>query len=242
MAVKKTSSRQTKPKGETAAGEGKSGVLALPPEWPGAFAAYKYSKQAVRLNLKAVAGWLVISVVVSIAISLLDRLHSLDASTRGLLAVVSYLLAPLFAAILAKVTIASVRRRQVGFSEAFSQGVPYWLNAIVLSILVGITEVVSFVLLIIPFFFVWPRLSLATYFLVDKDLGPLEAYKASWEATKGYALFIYGILGAQIAMGLLAVTVIGIPFAIYFLIMYGAAHAVLYEVIGKSGAKSPVEA
>ncbi|HET7059971.1 MAG TPA: hypothetical protein VFH99_01480 [Candidatus Saccharimonadales bacterium] len=220
-------------------------VLSLPPQWPGAFKAYKYSKQAVKLNANAIVGWIIISVLVSGAISTLGRSYNSGAPTRGLFEVISYIIAPLFSAIITKALIASVRRQPVSVGQAFSQGWPYWLNTIVLSILVGVTLLVSLLLLIIPFFFVWPRLSLATYFLVDKNLGPLEAYKASWEATKGYAGFIYGILGAEVAMGLLAITIIGIPFAIYFLIMYSASHALLYEVITSSTARSvktPVEA
>lgn len=219
-------------------------MLPLPPEWPGAFKAYKFSKQAVKFNLSTFVVWFLIEIVVSGGISVLGRGDG-GASSRGLFEIVSFLIAPLFSAILTKILITSVRRQSVSTGDAFSRGLPYWLNNVILSILVGVSLLVSFLLLIVPFFFVWPRLSLATYFLVDKDLGPVEAYKASWNATKGYVGFIYGILGAQIAMGLLCLTIIGIPFAIYFLVMYSAAHAVLYEVIIKSKAgtaAAPVEA
>jgi len=221
-------------------------VLPLPPEWPGAFAAYKYSKQAVKLNANAVVGWLVVSVLVSGTINALGNLHSINSPVKGLLTVASYLIAPLFSAIITKALIAGVRRQPVGFGQALSLGSPYWFYAVVLSILVGVVEGVSLLLLIIPFFFVWPRLSLAMYFLVDKNLDPAKAFQASWEATKGKVGSIYGILGAEIAMGLLIITIIGIPFAFYFLIMYSAAHAVLYEIIISSpvsgAAAPPVEA
>jgi hypothetical protein len=210
-------------------------ALPLPPHWPGAFSAYKYSKQAIKLNLGTFVTWLLIEIVVSGGISLLG--NSASDATKGLFQIISYLITPLFAAILTKILIAGVRRQSVDSGEAFSRGLPYWLNNVILSILVGVTLIVSFLLLIVPFFFVWPRLTLATYFLVDKNLGPVEAYKASWNATKGYAGRMYGILGAQIAMGLLVITIIGIPFAIYFLVMYSAAHAVIYEIIINSPAR-----
>lgn len=228
---------QTSPS-DTNEAAGAPTVLPLPPEWPGAFAAYKYSKQAVKLNTNAIVGWLVVSVLVSVIINTVGNLNSVASPVRGLLTVVSYLLAPLFSAIITKALIAGVRRQPVSFGQAFSLGSAYWLYAIVLSIIVGVVEVVSFLLLIIPFFFVWPRLALAMYFLVDKKLDPAQAFQTSWNATKGKVGSMYGILGAQIAMGLLAITIIGIPFAIYFLIMYSAAHAVLYEIIINSPASA----
>lgn len=225
------------PKNTNANNGGVSGgqeVLPMPSQWPGAFGAYKYSKQAIKLNLGTFATWLLIEIVVAGGISLLG--NSGNGATRSLFQIISYLVAPLFSAILTKILIASVRRQSVESGDAFSQGLQYWLNNVVLSILVGVTLFISFILLIVPFFFVWPRLTLATYFLVDKNLGPVEAYQASWDATKGYAGRMYGILGAQIAMGLLAITIIGIPFAIYFLVMYSAAHALIYELIISSPA------
>ncbi|HVV26138.1 MAG TPA: hypothetical protein VHC21_03875 [Candidatus Saccharimonadales bacterium] len=230
MAAKKAAPTNTKPATKTAPNTEEPAVLALPSQWPGAFKAYKYSKQAVKLNANAIVGWLIIEVLLSVIISGLGRSGG-GAPSRGLFEVVSYLITPLFSAIITKTLIAGVRRQPVSFEAAFSRGASYWLNNLVLSILVTVTVIISLLLLIIPFFFVWPRLTLATYFLVDKNFGPVEAYKASWKATKGYVGRLYGILGAQIAMGLLALTVIGIPFAIYFLIMYSAAHAVIYELI-----------
>jgi hypothetical protein len=56
----------------------------------------------------------------------------------------------------------------------------------------------------------------------------MDAYKASWAETKGYAINIWGIIAVNILFALLIVTIIGIPFSIYFLIMYSAAFAVFY--------------
>jgi hypothetical protein len=111
-----------------------------------------------------------------------------------------------------------------------------------LTILITLSLIVSFLLLVIPFFFVLPRLTLAEYFLVDKNMGVIEAYKASWNATKGHSLKVWGIYGAGILMALLCVTVIGIPVAFYLLIMYSAAFAVLYEFLNRSPATQPATA
>ena len=79
-----------------------------------------------------------------------------------------------------------------------------------------------------------PRLTLVNYFLVDKGLEPMEAFKASWHATEGHAMQAWGIILANVAMALLMVTIVGIPFAFYFLFMYSAAFAVFYKYVTKS--------
>lgn len=122
-----------------------------------------------------------------------------------------------------------------GESLSFGQTISYCLKSfgrmLATLFLSGLLAVVSFLALIVPFFFVYPRLVLAPYFLLDKNMGPIEAIKASWAQTKGHLSKLYGIYGAALLMGLLAITIIGIPFAIYFTIMYSAASAVLYRYI-----------
>lgn len=88
--------------------------------------------------------------------------------------------------------------------------------------------VASAALFIIPVFFIAPRLVLAQYFIVDKNMGPVESIRASWNATKGNVGKVYGIFGATLVMSLLMLTIIGIPFALYFLLMYSAAYPLLY--------------
>jgi len=108
---------------------------------------------------------------------------------------------------------------------------PVFIKYLVLQILVGLLIGASLLLLIIPFFFVYPRLALAQYYLIDKKMGIMDAINASWNNTKGYSVKVWTVTLAAISMALLALTIIGIPFAIYFLVMYSAAMAVLYKHI-----------
>jgi hypothetical protein len=54
----------------------------------------------------------------------------------------------------------------------------------------------GFLLLIIPGAIIMARLTLATYITIDKDMGPIQSLKRSWEITKGSALklFIFEML------------------------------------------------
>jgi uncharacterized membrane protein len=206
----------------------KEAVASIPPSWPGGFGLYKYSRDAVKYNFWVLAGiWLLSAVVNSVLRSLLKDTGDL----------IGFIFSAFFTVAFTSVYIASVRRKKVEFGDELSKSLSYWLKMIGLMILISLALVGSFILLIIPFFFVLPRIVLATYYLVDQNLGPVEAFQASWNATNGYALKIWGVIGAAVAMGVLVVTIIGIPFAIYFLVMYSAVYAVVYEFISKTQPK-----
>jgi hypothetical protein len=202
----------------------------VPDTWPGFMGAYKYSKEAVKFNLGTVVILFLISTFAGIIPGLFDQ-------NAGNL--ISFVVTPFVSAASAYVFISGVRRKKVELGEASSVGFRFYLKMLGLTILIGLSLMLSLLALIIPFFFVLPRLLLANNFLVDKDQGVIEAYKSSWNATKGHALNIWGIIFLNAAMSLLFITIIGIPVAIYLLIMYSAAFALLYVYLEQ---KSPVTA
>jgi hypothetical protein len=192
------------------------------------FGMYKYSKQAVKVNL----GPIVIFVILA---GLLGGASDVFSSRKDVVTpLVVVLLGLLINAALYITQIAGVRGQKISAVDAVSKAFSKWPRLVLLTILVTLSYAVSLLLLIVPFFFVVPRLSLANYFLVDQRMGVLEAYKASWRATKGYTLEPWSIYAVNVLIALLMLTIIGIPFAIYFYIMYSAALAVYYEMRLKS--------
>lgn len=211
----------------------------VPSDWPGAFGAYKFSKASV----KVVLGTLVVLYLLSFAVSfVLGMVFPEDISFVA--DILSFIISGLFSVAMVLVFLSGVRGQKAEVGESLSKSVALWLPMLGLTLLAGLIVGLSLLLLIIPFFFVFPRLILSTYFLVDQKLGIVESIKASWAATKGNVGKVYGIIGANIAFSLLFITIIGIPFAIYFLVMYSAAIAVLYEYIRsrKSAPVSPINA
>ncbi|HEY0011055.1 MAG TPA: DUF975 family protein [Candidatus Paceibacterota bacterium] len=99
-----------------------------------------------------------------------------------------------------------------------------------ISIITGVLVILGLILLIIPGIIVGAGLSLATYLVVDKGMGPVAAAKESWRITKGYRMklflliltvFIVNFLGAlAFIVGLL----VSIPVS-----MFAFAHA--YRII-----------
>jgi len=112
---------------------------------------------------------------------------------------------------------------KIGFGEAISATLGRLPAFIGMALVMYVLLVLSLVALIVPFFFVMPRLSLAQYFFFDQNMGPLEAIKASWNATSGHVGKVWGIMGMCIVYSLLIFTIIGIPIALYLLFMYSSA-------------------
>lgn len=196
----------------------------LPDSWPGAFGAYKYSKEVVRTNIGTIVGLILLSFVVSLLFG--NKTNSEPTA----LSIISDLVNVWVNAALVVTFLAGIKSNKIDVFEALKKGGSLFLKFLALSILSGIIIVLSIVALIIPFFFVMPRIVLAPYFLVDKNLGPIEALKASWNETKGHSDKVWGIVGAGIVMAILVLVLIGI----YFLIMYSAVLAVLYAYLQKN--------
>jgi hypothetical protein len=198
-------------------------------EWPGAFGIYKYSKQAIMRNINT----FIVLIVISTIINLLS--NTIGGSKPSLLlfiaTVISALLSVVISIALLVVYLAGISNKQISVSEALNGISKYFVNYVVASIVAGAAALASFILFIIPAFFVIPRLVFTPFLVIDKNLGALDAVQTSWNMSKGHVGKVYGILGATIAMSLLALTIIGIPFAIYFVFMYGAATAVLYNFV-----------
>jgi len=129
--------------------------------------------------------------------------------------------------------VVSVKRQKMSVSESLRDGGAIFLPFLGLNLLLGLITVASVLLFVIPVFFVLPRLMLAQYFLIEGKLGVMESISASWNATKGNVGKVWGIFGVNVLLVLLFMTILGIPFALYFGVMYQAAIPVLYLYLKK---------
>lgn len=213
-----------------------------PAVWPGAFGIYKTSRRAVLLNLwPLVAVYLLTLVVSGLISSVFDSSswrpgEQVHASGSLLSFVLNLLISSVGTIAVTTLLLAGVRGIRLGFQESFRNVQELVLPMIGQLVLQYIIILLSLIAFIIPFFFVMPRLMLAPYFLVDKKLGAVDSIKASWTQTGGNVGKVWGIIGVSFLMALLMLTIIGIPFAIYFLVMYSAATAILYRYITENDA------
>jgi hypothetical protein len=149
--------------------------------------------------------------------------------------ILSLLITVGISATLSLMIIRSAAAKILKLSDAVEESMQYFASYILAYLLRNIILFASILLLIVPFFFVFPRLLLVEYYIFDQKMDPIDAIKASWNDSKGHVSKVYGIIGVSILMALLIFTIIGIPVALYLLVMYSAAPAVLYMHLKASG-------
>lgn len=204
----------------------------VPEEWPGAFGAYKYSRDAIRSNIWIFV-WIFLAGIPLFVLSWLGDKGGIFI----IFTIIYYVLNIILQIAYYEWTLSVAQGKKLNFQEIinYSAQPNIVLNLVGLYVLLVPILVFSFLLFIVPFFIVFPRLILATFYVLDKKLNCVEALQASWNDTKGYSGIIWGTIGATVAMIMLAFTIVGFPFSIYFLIMYSAISAIVYEYIKKKG-------
>jgi hypothetical protein len=132
----------------------------------------------------------------------------------------------------------SLKEKQFELKEVIRFGYQNIFRMFVLILVMDVLLIVGFVLLIVPFLIMLPRLYLAPYFLVLDNLSASEALGFSWNLTKGHSKEVYGIIGLDILIALLFLTIVGIPFAVYFGIINGGSFAYLTMYLTQPKIKS----
>lgn len=206
-------------------------VEAVPSSWPGGFGVYKHAKEAAMFNLNSYLLTLVAIVAGTVLVAILASVLSLpEAISQFLQTVVQVVLGLTMVIVL----FSSLDRVKIEFGDALNKTWPLLVQYVILSLLTFVIAFASIIALIVPFFFIVPRIVLAPYLLVRDNLSAVDALQASWNMTKGHVGKVYGIFGVNLVFVLLMVTIVGIPFAIYFLVMYGAAFNILADYVRKN--------
>jgi hypothetical protein len=196
-------------------------------EWPGAFGIYKYTKSAVKNNLSFIIILLLASTGIGFLASLINNTSGHN-SFSAIGSTISYFVSVVVSAALTYTFLEISKGTSIGWDDIYEIIIKrfwYIVGALILS---GLIAAASILLLIIPAFYVIPRLALVQYFVLDKGMSPPDAIKASWNTTEGNYGKIYGIVGVSILIVLPAITIIGIIATVYFGIMYYPVFAMLY--------------
>ena len=133
----------------------------------------------------------------------------------GVSLLASFCISSFFVVGLLRLFLDSARNRPLRFGVLFGGG-DRWLAMLGLQFLVSLAVGIGFVLLIVPGVILALGFSLAYCYVVDTNMGPVDAMRASWEATKGQRgqLFVLSLLLVAVALAGLAACCIGILAAI----------------------------
>ena len=207
--------------------------------WAGAFAAFSPSRRAVRRNLTALVLLILVAFAGSFVLSMLQRGLSPARPTPSqigfvfLMGLIFQVLSGFFGAFIngaqVKTYLSGVRGESIEFNEAARTGWAFIWKLFLLNLVIGISVLGGLMLLIVPGLIILARLALAPYFLIGQNLDFMDAYAASWKATKGHSWKVWGIIGVSGLMLVPIITIVGILATIYLEFMYAAAFAVLYQ-------------
>jgi hypothetical protein len=212
----------------------------IPSQWPqskSGFGLYAYSKRAIMSNVGTFLVLGILSLIGNLGINVNSRSGKYTVAYM-VIAAVTAIIAIVVAGALAHARLAAVDGKKASIGESLSRGLSVSVKVFFAEILTIVSLAIALVLLIIPFFILLPRLALVNYFIVDQGFGPIEAYKASMSATKGNATNIWSIYLAQFVIALLAITIIGLPFSIYFYLMYSGSFAIAYRLLTRTASNA----
>ncbi|HET7320090.1 MAG TPA: YciC family protein [Candidatus Saccharimonadales bacterium] len=211
---------------------------------PSAFALFKPSWEAVKLNLVTFIALSVLSAALYfIIVAMLFGTGALSRNPTGSLGagaatafavggVVGLVWMALIGPALVYLQVKSANGVKVGVSDALKNGLNFAIRFLGLSIVMGLIIFVGFLLLIVPGFYMLRRYILAPYFLVDKDLGINEAMNQSAEVSKKYSGALWGLIGVTFLIGLPGIIpVLGSIISAILGIAYYCAPAVRYKEV-----------
>ena len=219
-------------------------------EWPGAFGSYKYSRAVMVSNLGPLIAIILIYTFIYgfiyAIILMFDFIFRNSASFYIFFNMVFYsiiyVIGILTSSAFIHAQIQSAKGKQVDVIASFQVVYSKLLNIIIGTILTGLIATASILLLIIPAFFIIPRIYLVLYYIIDQDISPTDALSLSWEKTKGNVGKIYGILGFIFLLSIrIFIPILGWAALIYFGFMYYAIGTVFYFYIKKEKILIPIK-
>ena len=121
----------------------------------------------------------------------------------------------------------------------FKQGLPRLLPLIFMSILAVLLVMLGFIALIIPGLILIRGFYLAPYYIVEQNIGPVEALKKCFADSKPNAGYIWGVIGVTIGFAAMSSFVGRVPVAGYMLsllvgLVYLFAPVLRYTEIAKN--------
>lgn len=205
------------------AGPGGFGAYGPPPGAPpgdpmtpatwGPGEAVSFAWQRIKADPGTVLGALIVGMIVSnIVNSIGNGVQQFDPDSLGVqivsggLSLVNFVVSSFMMGGMTLFALKVARGQPYEFGDIFKGG-PYFGAVLVANLLMGLGIGLGLILLIVPGIFLALAWSLTVPIAVDRNIGPIEAMKESWQLTNGHKgnIFLFGLLMvALVFVGLLA--------------------------------------
>ncbi|MDX1610855.1 MAG: YciC family protein [Candidatus Thermoplasmatota archaeon] len=126
----------------------------------------------------------------------------------------------------------AVRAEPVALKD-LGAGFSIYLAAVAGMFLMSLAIGIGFVLLVVPGVILAVRLAFTPFILVDQHAGPVEALKASWEATRGYGWSIFGLMLSSLGILFVGLLLLGIGVIPAWMWVVGAFAAYYHDVVDR---------
>ena len=105
--------------------------------------------------------------------------------------------------------LGKIRKQEIGVSALFD-GFKFFLPALGAYLLITIFTSLGYIALIVPGIILVSAYSLAYFFIIDKNMGPWESMKASFDMTKGYRWRVLAVMMLCSLINILGILCLGI--------------------------------
>ncbi len=224
------------------------------PTLPSAFKLFQPSIDALRTNLGTIIALVLapFAIVLALFIGLITSAPSAGSTSPGQSANIAVILLTMvimvafvwfsmvLSAALTAAQLKGAQHQRLSFGNSLHIGMRFWWRSFLLSLLSGLLIMAGLMLFIVPGIFLMQRLLLAPYYLIDRDLGPIEAMKQSFRDAKRFSGAVWGLMGVTLLVAIVGI----IPILGWIVeILYFCAQAVRYnEIKEASGHGTPAPA
>ena len=158
--------------------------------------ALRFGWETAKKNVRFFIVVLLILAGVSFVFSAIDNSLTQDqVFLRFIIGIANWVISSITGVGLVRIALNFVEKKESKYVDLFNH-YDRTVNYMAASILYGLIVAVGIVLLIVPGIIWGIKFQFFTYFVVEKNMGPVQALKASWEMTKGikWQLFVYGLI------------------------------------------------
>lgn len=158
--------------------------------------ALRFGWEVARQNIRFFAVVLIIMAAVSYFFSLIDNSFPSDQVVpRFIVNILNWIVSSITGIGLIRIGLNFVDKKESQYIDLFSH-YDRTVNYMAGSILYGLAIAIGLILLIIPGIYFGIRFQFFSYFIVEKNVGPVQALRMSWNLTKDltWKLFVYGLI------------------------------------------------
>lgn len=167
--------------------------------------AIRFGWETAKKNIRFFIVALLIVFGISFIFNSVDSSLDKDATlARFAVGILSWIVSSITSIGLIQIALNFVEKKESKYADLFTH-YDRTVNYMATSILYGIIILAGIILLVIPAIYWGIRFQFFSYLVTEKNLGPIQALKASWQMTSGqtWQLFVFGLI--MIGINLLGV-------------------------------------